>query len=311
MVEVAMRNTARVGMVMILGLAAVVPGICNDVPFVFVFENANSRPTYFSVHDIAAAHQLTRGEGIQIGILDHYFGTDIHPGLYAGSANFLGDTAIEKLTTVAEHGYWMAKTLREIAPGVEIFALNTASKSQVERADAISRAVDWAIENDLDILTFSHRKFSSDVRNVVDAAVERAHAAGIVTVFIHYGHTENLLPGGLSTTLEDGREPDIFVLQYDYSVLFTPWYAEIQQSGRSSRGYEPFLSISSTAVVTAGVVAMILSLEPDLTPGQCRQILRQTSRSMTFEGREVPRVLDAAAAVAFVRTEEGMTSSID
>lgn len=271
-----------------------------DIPFVFVFDNANSRPTYFSVHGIAAAQELSTGEGVRVGILDHYFGTEVHPDLYAGSENFLGDDAVEGLTRIAEHGFWMARTLREIAPGVEIFALNAAGRDEARRAGAISRAVDWAIDNEIDILTHSHRKFSKQVRATVDAAVERAHEAGIVTVFIHYGHPDNLLPGGLFPGLVDGREPDVSVLHYDYSVLFTEWYGELQNTGKSERGYRPFLSISSTAVVTAGVVAMMLDLAPGLSPDACRELLRDTAKPLTFEGREVPRVLDAAAAVGRV-----------
>ena len=288
-----------------LGLQMSGVGDSAEIPFVFVFDNANSRPTYFSVHGIGAAQELSRGKGVRVGILDHGFGTEVHPELYAGGANFLGKEAHAKLTTIAEHGYWMAKTLREIAPDVEIFALNAASRDDAQRADAISRAVDWAIEHDLDVLTHSHRKFSADVRTKVDAAVERAHAADIVTVFIHYGHPENVLPGGLFPDLEDGRSPDVYVLHYDYSVLFTEWYGELQQSGRSDRGYVPFLSISSTAPVTAGVVAMMRSLERDLSPTRCREILRTAARPMTFEGEEVPRALDAFAAVSRVAAEAG------
>lgn len=291
-------------MLAILGLTLVSGGETPEIPFVFVFENANSRPTYFSVHGIEAAQELSKGRRVRVGILDHYFGTDVHSQLYAGSANFLGDDAVEKLTTVAEHGFWMAKTLHEIAPEAEIYALNVASRDENQRAGAISRAVDWAIEHDLDVLTYSHRRFSAEVRATVDAAVERAHDAGVVTVFIHYGNPKNLLPGGMFAALEDGREPDVNVLHYDYSVLFTEWYGEIQTSGKSSRGYRPFFSISSTAAVTAGVVAMMLSLEPELSPALCREILRATARPMTFEGENVSRVLDAAAAVT--RAVEGV-----
>jgi hypothetical protein len=162
---------------------------------------------------------------------------------------------------------------------------------------AIVRAVDWAIEHEIDILTCSHRKFSEKARPTIDEAVERAHGAGIVPVFIHYGKPENILPGGLFPGLEDGREPDVFVLHYDYSVLFTEWYAEIQRTGESQRRYVPFLSISSTAVVTAGALAMMLEVAPGLSPEECRDLLRDTAAPLVFEGREVPRALDAAAAV--------------
>lgn len=305
-----MRSFWGVGVLAFLGfLAFGGDGGSAEIPFVFVFENANSRHTYFSVHGIAEAQGWSKGEGIRVGILDHYFGTEEHPDLYAGSENFLGDEAVDGLTRIAEHGFWMARTLREIAPGVEIFALNAAARDEARRADAISRAIDWAIENEIDILTHSHREFSKDVRTTLDEAVERANKAGIATIFIHYGHPENLLPGGLFPRLEDGREPDVFVLHYDYSLLFTEWYGELQQMGTSKRGYVPFLSISSTAVVTAGVVAMMLDLAPYLSPQRCRDILRETGTELTFEGRTVPRALDAAAAVS--RAAEGKAKSVE
>lgn len=87
-----------------------------------VFPGANSRATYFTMHNIAAAQDLSRGGGVRVGILDHGFGFDSHRGLYADGVDFRDNGA---LSAYAEHGYWMALTLREIAPDVEIVALNT------------------------------------------------------------------------------------------------------------------------------------------------------------------------------------------
>jgi hypothetical protein len=266
------------------------------VPFALVFPGANSRPTYFTVHQVAAAQALATGAGVKVGILDHLFGTDLHPELYAGSANFLGSRGEWKLRSKDEHGYWMALTLREIAPGVEVYALNTASRDEEERATAVAAAIDWAIDHGISVLTYSQPGFSAAGRAIVDPAVERAHAAGIVTTFIHFGHPGNLLPGGLFPGLEDGREPDIHVLHYDYSVVFAPEYAKLQRGEKSD--YRPFLSISSTSPVLAGVVAMMRERAPDLSPAACRDVLQATARPLELEGRQVSRALDAGAAVA-------------
>src|SRR5512143_3488779 len=66
--------------------------------------NANSRPTYLSMHNITAAHTRATGRGVKIGIIDHYFGFDANRNLYAGGADFLDDdTAFRK---IGEHGLW-------------------------------------------------------------------------------------------------------------------------------------------------------------------------------------------------------------
>lgn len=267
-----------------------------DLPFAMVFPGANSRDTYFTMHGIGEAQALTKAGGIKVGVLDHLFGTRLHPDLYAGGCNFLGDDGLWKLEDKDEHGYWMTLVLKEIAPEVEVYALNTSDRDESTRVAAMIRAIDWAIEQQLDLLTYSYSQLSPEGRELLDPAVERAHQAGIVTTFIHYGHPGNILPGSLHKGLEDGREPDVNVLHLDYSVVFIKEYVKIQR-GEKSDWYRPFLSISSTSPVTAGVVAMMLSLQPDLTPAQCQEILRRTSKPITWRDQQVPRCLDAAAAI--------------
>lgn len=131
----------------------------------------------------------------------------------------------------------------------------------------------------------------------LDSAVDRALAAGIVTTFIHYPHPGNLLPTWLGPrTGDDERDPDVNILHYDYSVLFTRQYADWMGRGTAS-GYRPFLSISSTSPVAAAFVAMLLSARPDLRPPDLRRVLMETSQATTFEGRRSQRTVDIAAAI--------------
>ncbi len=262
-----------------------------------VFPGANRRETYFSVHNVAAAHDVSRGKGVRVGLLDHSFGLDAHPDLYAGGEDFAGDAGIGSLRGESHHGYWMALTLRDIAPESEIFALNTATRDETDKVDAMIRAIDWAIENDLRVLAYSDRAFSDAERARLDAAVERAHAHKIITTFIHYPHPNNILPTGLyGRTGDDQREPDINILHYDYNVVFVGRYQDYAEIGAES-GYVPFLSLSSTSVVTAGVVALMLATNDALTAEQCKRALMDSARSMTFEGKLAPRVMDARAAL--------------
>lgn len=268
----------------------------SHVPSVLYFPDANSRPTYFSVHSIPQAWEISCGEGVRVGILDHSFGFRIHPGLYTGGRSFQTDRWAGSFDTVSHHGYWMARTLREVAPEVEIYALGTYSSDEVRKVDAMIRAIDWAIENDLDILTYSARSFSPEQRKRLDEAVDRALSRGITTTFIHYPHPGNLLPSWLGPMNgDDEREPDLNILHYDYSVIFTERYARWMEEGASS-GYRPFLSISSTSPVAAGFVAILESIRPDLGPEELKRILVETSYETEFEGRTSARTADVGAA---------------
>ena len=262
-----------------------------------MFPGANSRATYFTMHNIREAQAVTKGKGAKIGILDHSFGFEVHPGLYAGGQAFQSDEWAQTFARNSHHGYWMAVVAREIAPEAEIYALGTRSSSESVKVDAMVKAIDWAIEHRLDAITYSDARFSPALRAKLDAAVSRAVAAGIVVCFIHYPHPDNLLPSGLfPRNGDDEREPDVNILHYDYSVVFVNEY-QLAIEGKSQRGYTPFLSLSSTSPVTAAIVALLRSVNPKLTPAQCKQILMTTARPVTFEGRQAARAVDAAAAV--------------
>lgn len=264
-----------------------------------VFPGANSRETYFTIHNLRAAHSLSTGRGAKVGILDHTFGVDVHPGLYAGGESFNSGRWAEGYRTGSSHGYWMALVLREIAPDAEIFALGTSNpEDEAAKVNAMVRAIEWAIAHDLDVLTYSDRRFSPALRPRLDSAVSRAHDAGIVTTFIHYPHPGNLLPGWIGPrTGDDEREPDLNILHYDYTVVW-PLRVQRWESGDRSRiGDHPFLSISATSPVAAGLVALLRSLDPGLSPEECRRILVESARPLTFERMTGARVPDAYQAV--------------
>jgi len=268
-----------------------------EAPHIIRFPNANSRDTYFTIHNIREAWEVSKGAGVKVGILDHSFGYGQHEGLYAGGENFQTDEWGSYFSESSHHGFFMATTLREVAPEVDIYALGTYSSDEKAKVDAMVRAIDWAIEHDLDVLTYSARRFTLEKRPPLDSAVDRALAHGIVIAFIHYPHPGNLFPTGIVPRAgDDEREPDLNILHYDYQLIFTERYLDWLERGEES-GYRPYLSISSTSPVTAAVVAFVKSVRPDLTPGEIKRVLMETARPMEFEGYTAPRVVDAAAAV--------------
>ncbi len=90
------------------------------------FPDANSRDTYASIHNLKEAHKTATGSGIKVGILDWGFGFADHEGFYAGGKDFMKFSFHEEnFNHASEHGFWMAQTLKEIAPDAEIYALGT------------------------------------------------------------------------------------------------------------------------------------------------------------------------------------------
>ena len=272
-----------------------------------IFSNANSRDTYFTVHNVKAAHAISTGKGIKVGIMDWLFGYATHPNLYAGAVNF---TQHQYALDSEEHGLWLANTLREIAPGCDIYALCTTDPDDDEdkQVDNMVRAIDWAIENNIDVLAYSNRAFSEKNRPKIDEAVDKAVKHGIVTTFIHYDNPNNLYPDGFF----GGSKADVNILHYDFNVLFLNKYESFMNlkgdySKIQSGDDVPYLSMSSTSPVLAGFVAILKAINPDLSPTGYKDILVKTSYQTEYYdwgfGRKsnVPRAVDIGNAAAYIK----------
>ena len=267
------------------------------------YTDANTRPTYDDYHHITAAQQLATGKGVKVGILGKYFGYDTNRELYAGGMNFTGDE--RAFREVDEHGLWMATTLCEIAPDVEIYALNARSNDRSAEKNAIIQAVDWVIENGIDILTYSASSFRDGDREEIDRAIKKAIEHGIVTTLIHYNLPENILPWGfIPSPIEVyKREPDVNIYHFDYNMLLLFKYEKFLANGSKrtgSWGDLPHFSNSSMSPVLAGIVAMMREIDPQLSPAQIKEILVKTSYPVEYEGSTAPHVVDAEAALRMI-----------
>lgn len=275
------------------------------------FTNANSRDTYFTIHNVKQAQSISKGKGIKVGILDHGFGYELHKDLYSNAVDFLNSP--DSLNKAEEHGYWMANTLKEIAPECEVYALNTAdSNDEDKKVTAIIEAIDWAIKNHIDILTYSQSPISQKNRKRFDEAVDKAVKNNVVTTFIHYDNPNNIWPGQMVSynNMEKGqREPDFSILHYDYNTMRIDTYDKYQKLKTNITGGNniPYFSISSTSPVTAGFIAILKSINNKLTPDEYRQILKKTSYKTTFtdpftlKKAECSNVINIGKAVTYIK----------
>lgn len=257
------------------------------------FSNANSRDTYFTVHNIKSAQNITKGKGVKIGIIDWLFGYDEHQPLYAGYADISGEK--QHLHTNCGHGLMMATTLKEIAPECEIYALNSTlynDEGEVNRIGYFEKAIDWAIDNNINILTYSNAPFYDNERARANQAVEKAVTSGLITTFIHNDSQYNIWPYGCMGFSNDpkfNRTPDVNIYHFDYNSLYLPIYEKyinaIKCGERIKSGNDlPYFSFSSMSVVLAGFIAMLKSIKPQLTSNECKKMLIDNSYEISTQG---------------------------
>lgn len=309
-----MKKAAKKIGIIILAAALVCSAACNvylvkrfqgggDIWNIHV-PDSNTRETYATVHHVKEAQEAGTGAGVKVGILDWGFGFEDHAGLYAGGKDFTTyEYHDENFNHTSEHGFWMAQTLKEIAPDAEVYALGTyVPDDEGEWVDAMIEAIHWSMEQDLDVLTLSHQAISKENRERFDAEVDRAVEQGIVTTFIHYDNPNNILPWGIWESGGDGyydRDADINIFQYDYNTIFLESYGRIADLPEYDEIYkdELCLSVSSMSVVTAGFVAILKEVDDTLTPAEYKEILVETSRPVEYAGEQAEHVADIEAAV--------------
>lgn len=258
------------------------------------FNDANSRDTYFTVHNIKKAHKISKGKGVKVGVIDWCFAYESKKTLYSGYANISGDE--QYLYKSGGHGLAMATTLREIAPECDIYAINATlydDNGEVNRIGYFEKAIDWAIDNHIDVLTYSNAAFFEDDRIRANNAVEKAVKNGIITTFIHNDSDYNIWPYGCLKFGNDqkfSRTPDVNIYHFDYNTLFLPLYERyiaVIESGEKIRSGDdlPYFSFSSMSVVLAGFIAILKNIRPSLTSKECKQILTATSYEITTKGQ--------------------------
>lgn len=276
------------------------------------FNNANSRDTYFTIHNIKKAQNVSKGKGIKVGIIDWLFAYNNNKSLYSGCADISGES--QCLYEHNGHGLMMATTLREIAPECEIYALNSTfcnENGEVNRIEFFENAIAWAIENKIDVLTYSNAAFIGDDKERANRAVEKAVQNGLITTFIHNDSQHNIWPYGcFSFNNNQGfiRTPDVNVYHFDYNALFIPIYQryikEIEACNKIRSGNDlPYFSFSSMSIVLAGFIAILKSINPSLTSKDCKKLLISTSYEISQQGENwydlnpCEHIVDIAKAV--------------
>ena len=251
------------------------------------FKNGNkkAKESYYSVHNLTKAQLLSTGKEVKIGIIDWLFGNEkdkFYSGFY--------DVTEQGFINNKEHGHAMAKTLKEIAPNCELFAINGVTKNSLNddnlRVDFLEKAIQFAIKNNIRILTYSHREIT-DAKAVkkLKRILKMAENNNIITIFLHCDLKSNIMPVAIGSKVENSQADFFNIYQYDYNTLNPIAYKKWLDSKKTDKTC--FLSWSSMAPVLAGFIALLIEQKPSLIKKEIIEMLNKASKN------KIPNIFEA------------------
>jgi len=243
----------------------------------------------------------TKGQGVKVAILDTGIDT-LHPDLkdnIKGMKNFTSSN-VNDVTDRQGHGSHVAGIIAAVdnsvgivgvAPQADLYIAKVLGDDGQGQIAPIMKAIDWAIEQDVDIISMSLGT-AEDPGNGLHNAIKRAHEAGIIIVAAsgnentHCGwpaaYDEVIAVGAVDQTFgrasfsNFGPELDIAAPGVDiFSTYMNQQYAKLSGT-------------SMATPMVAGVIALVIAftrqmgLEP--TPDKIIQMIDERSLDIGKEG---------------------------
>jgi subtilisin family serine protease len=206
------------------------------------------------------------GAGVRVAIIDSGIEAD-HPDLgdsVKGGVIVEYDESGDDKTPVAEdnppadlfgHGTACAGIIHSIAPEAEIYSVRVLGKDLTGKAQQFAQGLKWAIENDLHVINLSLSTSKYNFFNNVPAPSYPSLYSSVISVAAHEGHDPFTYYYNPAPPVEFGA-PGI-----DVKVAWI------------NGGSSTITGNSFAAPHIAGLVSLIRSKHPDLTPFQIKTVL--------------------------------------
>ncbi len=276
------------------------------------------------------------GAGVVVAVLDsaiNFTGLDsfctsvVFP---YDAINLTEGLAALNVTAEFGHGSHVAGTIAQctnnatgvagIAPGATLMPVRVLSDSGSGLTSEVARGIDWAVAHGADIINMSLGFDCFDIwptpsceDTAVDAAIDRATAAGVLLVassgnvassFLGYpaAHPGVVSVGAVDSSDTVWTEGGGVGSNHGSSLdLVAPGVAIIQETTRF--GVYEYVALTGTSMAAphvSGAAALVLSVDPTLTPDAVRSILTSTAVDLGSPGFDTASGwgrIDVAAAV--------------
>ncbi len=255
---------------------------------------------YITFHKVDKAWNLSKGEGVTVAVLDWLF--DLSPEAakkYIEPVSLVPDQDIG--IKKPWHGEWMAEIIYNIAPEAKIIPIRARpdskegddQKEEPNYQKYLIEGIKYAADHGASFITNSMGPVKQTT--ALDEAVEYTERKGAVFIDVHpeFMHKENgqiilcnssqmndlIIHCGIVSVPDYPREPDTLRDFYTWPYDIDPVY-------KDGWGY------SNGPPITAGIAALVKSVNPELKGNDIKKILIETS-----ELSDGFKVLDAEKAV--------------
>jgi subtilisin family serine protease len=160
---------------------------------------------------------MTRS-GLKIAVIDTGINAD-HPHICSPTHGVSFDPEENELSfeDVLGHGTAVTAAIQEKAPQADYYILKLFGKSLRATASRLLRAIEWTIEQQMDIVNLSLGTRNFDHQPALEALVARAVAADVLLVAARYSEQTPVLPGMLDGVISVDVDWDLPRDQYRVS----------------------------------------------------------------------------------------------
>ncbi len=235
-----------------------------------------------------SANLMSKGEDVVVGLIDN--GIDFDHPLFEGSIETYGFDFVEDDDDPSEepgdlygHGTFVAGLVKLVAPDARLVPLRAFQSDGYGSTYAISKAIYWAVEHDIDIVNLSFGLYSS--YPTLEKAVEDAVRAGVVVVAAagndgvpvasYPAAYDGVIAVGAIDTLELLADFSNFG---DFLDVCAPG-VNVYSSLAGEYDWGTWSGTSFAAPQVTGACALVLERERSLTPYDMEIHIRRTART--------------------------------
>ena len=252
--------------------------------------------------DAEKVHSTFTGKGVKVAVIDT--GVDyFHPELkanYHGGYDFVNSdtnpmdddghgTHVAGIIAAVDNDVWFRGMVVGVAPDAELYALKVLDSDGNGWVSDINAAIDWAIENDMDVISMSLGR-STDFTSMRRLCQE-AYDSGIVIVAAAGNGDGNYVsyPAAYDSVIAVTA-----IEQNDSIACFSNIGPEIELAAPGGSILSTYMgnqyaTLSGTSMATphvSGVVALLLSADSGLEPAEVRELLAATATDLGEEGKD-------------------------
>jgi subtilisin len=229
----------------------------------------------------------SRGAGVRVAVVDTGIEYD-HPalgGMAYGGVNIEWDESakdnlryelVDHPADLVGHGTGCASIIHRIAPDARLYSVRVLGANMGGRALQFAAGLDWAVENNMDVINLSLSTAHHDYFAMFHALADDAYFKNIMLVSAASNFPEPSFPSLYSSVISvashAGHDPFTYYYNPTPPVEFGAPGIDLRVAWKD-HGYVISTGNSFAAPHIAGIVALIRAKHPGLTPFQIKSIL--------------------------------------